>query len=33
MDHSANFWNTVGTVVPDYQSVRAQLKEDAIPKW
>jgi predicted metal-dependent hydrolase len=33
MDHSANFWNTVGTVVPDYQQLRAQLKEDAIPKW
>ena len=33
MDHSANFWNTVGTVVPDYQHLRAQLKEDAIPKW
>ncbi len=33
MDHSANFWNTVATVVPDYQSLRAQLKEDAIPKW
>ncbi len=33
MDHSANFWNTVGTVVPDYQQLRAQLKVDAIPKW
>jgi predicted metal-dependent hydrolase len=33
MDHSANFWNTVGTVVPDYQQLRSQLKEDAIPKW
>ena len=33
MDHSASFWNTVGTVVPDYQQLRAQLKEDAIPKW
>ena len=33
MDHSATFWNTVGTVVPDYQQLRAQLKEDAIPKW
>jgi predicted metal-dependent hydrolase len=33
MDHSANFWNTVGTVVPDYQELRAQLKEDAILKW
>ena len=33
MDHSNNFWNTVATVVPDYQSLRAQLKEDAVPKW
>ena len=33
MNHSASFWNTVGTVVPDYQQLRAQLKEDAIPKW
>ena len=33
MNHSASFWSTVGTVVPDYQQLRAQLKEDAIPKW
>ena len=33
MYHSAAFWSTVGTVVPDYQQLRAQLKEDAIPKW
>ncbi|NVO06924.1 MAG: M48 family metallopeptidase [Rhodoferax sp.] len=33
MDHSASFWNTVGTVVPDYQQLRTQLKEDAIPQW
>jgi predicted metal-dependent hydrolase len=33
MDHSQNFWNTVATVVPDYQNLRAQLKEDAVPKW
>ena len=33
MNHSAAFWSTVGTVVPDYQQLRAQLKEDAIPKW
>ena len=33
MDHSPQFWSTVGTVVPDYQQLRAQLKEDAIPKW
>jgi len=33
MNHSAGFWSTVATVVPDYQSLRAQLKEDAVPKW
>jgi hypothetical protein len=33
MDHSAQFWNTVATVVPDYQQLRSQLKDDAIPKW
>ena len=33
MNHSQSFWATVATVVPDYQQLRAQLKEDAIPKW
>ncbi len=33
MNHSQSFWDTVATVVPDYQQLRAQLKEDAIPKW
>jgi predicted metal-dependent hydrolase len=33
MNHSQSFWDTVATVVPDYQHLRAQLKEDAIPKW
>lgn len=33
MDHSQNFWKTVGSVVPDYQHLRSQLKDDAIPKW
>lgn len=33
MNHSPSFWDTVATVVPDYQQLRAQLKEDAIPKW
>ena len=28
MDHSPRFWDTVATVVPDYQSLRGQLKED-----
>jgi predicted metal-dependent hydrolase len=33
MNHSQSFWDTVATVVPDYQSLRAQLKVDAVPKW
>lgn len=33
MDHSARFWDTVRSVVPDYARLRGQLKDDAIPKW
>ena len=33
MDHSARFWGTVRSVVPDYAELRGQLKDDAIPKW
>jgi len=33
MDHSPLFWDTVRTVVPDYASLRGQLKEEAIPRW
>lgn len=33
MDHSARFWDTVRSVVPDYAQLRGQLKDDAIPKW
>lgn len=33
MDHSARFWDTVRSVVPDYADLRGQLKDDAIPKW
>jgi predicted metal-dependent hydrolase len=33
MDHSARFWETVETVVPDYDSLRQQLKEQPVPKW
>lgn len=33
MDHSARFWQTVESVVPDYAQVRNQLKDDAIPRW
>ena len=33
MDHSPRFWDTVRTVVPDYELLRGQLKDEAIPKW
>ena len=33
MDHSPRFWDTVASVVPDYASLRRQLKDDAVPKW
>ena len=33
MDHSARFWDTVRSVVPDYSELREQLKDDGIPKW
>ena len=33
MDHSPRFWETVRTVVPDYASLRGQLKDEALPPW
>jgi predicted metal-dependent hydrolase len=33
MDHSPRFWETVGTVVPDYAQLRCQLKDEALPPW
>ncbi len=33
MDHSPLFWDTVRTVVPDFALLRAELKDDAIPRW
>jgi len=33
MDHSPRFWDTVRNVVPDYASLRGQLKDDTIPRW
>lgn len=33
MDHSARFWETVESVVPDYDVLRKQLKEEAVPRW
>lgn len=33
MDHSPLFWETVRTVVPDYASRRAQLRDETLPQW
>ena len=33
MDHSARFWETVESVVPDYGTLRKQLKDESIPRW
>jgi predicted metal-dependent hydrolase len=33
MDHSPRFWETVATVLPDYASLRHQLKDDSLPRW
>lgn len=33
MDHSPRFWDTVRSVMPDYQALRGQLKDEAIPRW
>ncbi len=33
MDHSPRFWDTVRTVMPDYAILRAQLKDDSLPRW
>ncbi len=33
MDHSPRFWDTVRSVVPDYEQIRGQLKDEAIPRW
>ena len=33
MDHSPRFWNTVGSVLPDYAQLRGQLKDDSVPRW
>lgn len=33
MDHSPRFWDTVASVVPDYATLRRQLKDDAMPRW
>jgi predicted metal-dependent hydrolase len=33
MDHSPRFWDTVRSVVPDYQSLRCELRDDTLPRW
>ena len=33
MDHSPRFWETVRSVMPDYQNWRGQLRDDSIPIW
>ncbi len=33
MDHSPQFWDTVRTVLPDYNQLRGLLKDDSIPRW
>ncbi len=33
MDHSARFWETVESVMPDYGELRQQLKDQPVPKW
>ncbi|MEJ6021761.1 M48 family metallopeptidase [Ramlibacter sp. PS4R-6] len=33
MDHSPKFWDTVASVVPDYEHLRGQLKDEALPSW
>lgn len=33
MDHSPRFWETVESVMPDYQHMRRQLKDEPVPRW
>ena len=33
MDHSPRFWAVVQSVVPDYATLRQQLKDDTVPRW
>jgi len=33
MDHSPRFWDTVRSVVPDYQALRNELRDEALPPW
>jgi len=33
MDHSPRFWDTVRSVLPDYENLRSQLRDEALPRW
>lgn len=33
MDHSPRFWDTVRSVVPDFQTLRGELRDEALPRW
>jgi len=33
MNHSAQFWNTVASIIPDYRELRQQLKTAVVPSW
>lgn len=33
MDHSPRFWDTVRAIVPDYEALRGQLRDEAVPTW
>ena len=33
MDHSAQFWDTVASILPGYAPLRAELRSVAVPKW
>ena len=33
MDHSPRFWSTVESIMPDYPLQKAQLRDEAIPRW
>ncbi|MEO6273294.1 MAG: SprT family zinc-dependent metalloprotease [Rhodoferax sp.] len=33
MDHSAQFWDTVASILPGYAPLRAELRSVVVPKW
>ena len=33
MDHSAQFWDTVASILPGYVPLRAELRSVTVPKW